>query len=73
MGKQPPTSFILVFASYLVMPGALYLIINRNILKLPLEAPFFFWPVTITVALSGIVLSLVFYILALKAWARRTR
>ena len=65
--------FILVFASYLVMPGALYLIINRNILKLPLEAPFFFWPVTITVALSGIVLSLVFYILALKAWARRTR
>jgi hypothetical protein len=64
--------FLLAFFSYVILPVGLYFFIRQDYLGLFLPRPLEYWAIVLLTGLSGIVLSIIFFALACRDWARRS-
>jgi hypothetical protein len=64
--------FLLAFAAYIIFPVAYYLFIRKDYLSALLPRGLLYWAIVFLSGLGGIVLSIIFFTLALKEWARRS-
>jgi hypothetical protein len=64
--------FLMAYSSYLLMPLLLYAIVGMNLLGIRKHDYLTLWPMVFIVGLGGVALSMFFFFLACRLWARRT-